>query len=197
MSTQEIPCTSIIGPLLGHGKFWIDDDWNSTKKFSASRERSSTPNGIYICFEYFYRSLESCSRSVEECVMHCTCFLHCTPWSPAEVPDPDSTNRSIQVFLIYPRSIRIWNDLPPSVVLIPDTAAFKEAALPIIRGMLPPPGSNLLLVIPCHVHIVHPKFLHFVDVVDCGQDMFSSPSVRYLQFFILHQMAVTPSLHQF
>ena len=58
-----------------------------------------------------------------------------------QIPSPST---EAYKYSFYPRSIRIWNNLPPSVVLIPVTAAFKEAALPIIRGMLPPPGSNLL-----------------------------------------------------
>ena len=66
-----------------------------------------------------------------------------------QIPTPST---EAYKYSFYPRSIRIWNNLPPSVVLIPDTAAFKEAALPITRGMLPPSGSNLLLVIPCHVY---------------------------------------------
>ena len=66
-----------------------------------------------------------------------------------QIPTPST---EAYKYSFYPRSIRIWNDLPPSVVLIPDTAAFKEAPLPIIRGMLPPPGSNLLLVIPWDVY---------------------------------------------
>ena len=47
-------------------------------------------------------------------------------------------------YSFYPRSIRIWNKLPLSAVLLPTTPAFKGAALPFIRDMLPPPGSRLL-----------------------------------------------------
>ena len=47
-------------------------------------------------------------------------------------------------FSFYPRSIRLWNQLPATAVSAPSVAAFKEAALPAIQVMLPPPGSRLL-----------------------------------------------------
>ena len=59
-----------------------------------------------------------------------------------------TTSTEAYKYAFYPRSILNWNNLPPSVVLIPVTAAFKEAALHIIRGMLPPTGRNLLHVPP-------------------------------------------------
>ena len=58
-----------------------------------------------------------------------------------QIPTPSTETYK---YSFCPRFIHIWNNLLPSVVLIPDTVAFKEAALPIIRGMLPLPGSNLL-----------------------------------------------------
>ena len=57
------------------------------------------------------------------------------------IPTPSTESYK---YSFYPRSTRIWNNLPPTVVLIPVTTAFKEVALPIIRGMLPPSDSNLL-----------------------------------------------------
>ena len=47
-------------------------------------------------------------------------------------------------FSFYPRSIRLWNQLPATAVSAPSVAAFKEAALPAIQVMLPPPVSRLL-----------------------------------------------------
>ena len=47
-------------------------------------------------------------------------------------------------FSYYPRSVRIWNQLPPAAVLAPSVTVFREAALPAIRGMSPQVGSRLL-----------------------------------------------------
>ena len=47
-------------------------------------------------------------------------------------------------FSFYPRSVRIWNGLPPAAVQAPSVVAFQAAALPAIRGMRPPVGSRLL-----------------------------------------------------
>ncbi|XP_072041022.1 uncharacterized protein [Amphiura filiformis] len=58
-----------------------------------------------------------------------------------QVPTPSTEGFK---FFFYPRSIRVWNHLPPSVVIQATPAAFKEAALVSIRGMIPPPGSKLL-----------------------------------------------------
>jgi len=58
-----------------------------------------------------------------------------------QVPAPSSEGYK---YSFYPRSIRVWNHLPPSVVIQTTPAAFKEVALVSIKGMLPPPGSKLL-----------------------------------------------------
>ena len=47
-------------------------------------------------------------------------------------------------YSFYPRSVRIWNQLPPVAVLAPSTSAFRDAALPAIRGMSPQVGSRLI-----------------------------------------------------
>jgi hypothetical protein len=47
-------------------------------------------------------------------------------------------------YSFYPRSIRLWNQLPAATVMSPSIAAFKETALPAIRGMRLPVGSHLL-----------------------------------------------------
>ena len=44
----------------------------------------------------------------------------------------------------YPRSIRVWNLLPPNAVCAPSVEAFRKVALPAIRVMLPPSGTSLL-----------------------------------------------------
>ena len=47
-------------------------------------------------------------------------------------------------FSFYPRTVKIWNQLPPAAVCAPTISAFREAALPVIRGLQPPVGSRLL-----------------------------------------------------
>ncbi|XP_072046257.1 uncharacterized protein [Amphiura filiformis] len=47
-------------------------------------------------------------------------------------------------FSYYPRTVKIWNQLPAAAVLSSTTIAFKEAALPAIKGMRVPVGSSLL-----------------------------------------------------
>ena len=47
-------------------------------------------------------------------------------------------------FSFYPRSVKIWNQLPTTAVLAPTSVAFQEVALPAIRGMRLPAGSRLL-----------------------------------------------------
>ena len=47
-------------------------------------------------------------------------------------------------YSFYPRSIRLWNQLPSTAVLAPSAAIFQEVSLPVIRGMRLPVGSRLL-----------------------------------------------------
>jgi hypothetical protein len=47
-------------------------------------------------------------------------------------------------YSFYPRSVRIWNQLPVHAVTALTPSAFRVAALPVIRVLCPPPGSNLL-----------------------------------------------------
>ena len=47
-------------------------------------------------------------------------------------------------FAFYPRTIKIWNQLPPAAVLAPSVPAFQDAALPAIREMRPSVGSRVL-----------------------------------------------------
>ena len=47
-------------------------------------------------------------------------------------------------FSFFPRITRIWNHLPTQTVNAIGTETFKEAALPVIRTMQPPVGSNIL-----------------------------------------------------
>lgn len=56
---------------------------------------------------------------------------------------PSTTTEAYRLSF-YPRAIRIWNWLPPTVVSSPSVAVFKEIALPAIRVMLPAPGIKLL-----------------------------------------------------
>ena len=47
-------------------------------------------------------------------------------------------------FSFFPRTIRVWNQLPCAAVNATSVAAFQEAALPAIRQLQPPAGSRLL-----------------------------------------------------
>ena len=47
-------------------------------------------------------------------------------------------------YSFYPRSVRIWNQLPAHAVTALTPSAFRVAAQPVIRVLCPPPGSNLL-----------------------------------------------------
>ena len=47
-------------------------------------------------------------------------------------------------YSFYPRTIRIWNQLPATAVTAPTVAAFQMIALPVIRGLEPPVGSRML-----------------------------------------------------
>ena len=47
-------------------------------------------------------------------------------------------------FSFYPRSIRIWNQLPHIAVNATSVTAFQKAALPALRCMQPPVGSRML-----------------------------------------------------
>ena len=79
--------------------------------------------------------------SFPSCVVPATYFARHNHQLKYQIPTPTTDSYK---FSFYPRSIRIWNNLPPSVVMLPTVVAFREAALPAIRGMLPPPGSKLL-----------------------------------------------------
>jgi len=47
-------------------------------------------------------------------------------------------------FAFYPRTVRIWNNLSPSTVMIPTISAFKAAVYPELLAMTPPPGERVL-----------------------------------------------------
>jgi hypothetical protein len=47
-------------------------------------------------------------------------------------------------YSFYPRTIRIWNQLPATTVTSLTTAAFRDSALPTIRMLSPLAGSRLL-----------------------------------------------------
>ena len=47
-------------------------------------------------------------------------------------------------FSFYPRTVKIWNQLPTAAVLATSPTAFQEAALPAIKVMRLPVGSKLL-----------------------------------------------------
>ena len=57
---------------------------------------------------------------------------------------PDASVDSYK-FSFYPRSVKIWNQLPAVAVSSPSTTAFREAALPAIRELRPPAGGSRLL----------------------------------------------------
>ena len=59
-------------------------------------------------------------------------------------------------YSFYPRSIRLWNQLPSTAVLAPSAAIFQEVSLPVIRGMRLPVGSRLLYSVS---HITRNLFL--------------------------------------
>ena len=65
---------------------------------------------------------------------HCHQFKYLIP----------STTIDAFKFSFYPRSIRIWNSLPNTAVTVATPSAFRVSALPVIRAMRPPVGSNLL-----------------------------------------------------
>ena len=55
-----------------------------------------------------------------------------------------STSTEAYRLSYFPRSIRIWNQLPSTAVNSPSVAVFQKAALPVIRVLLPTPGTRLL-----------------------------------------------------
>ena len=62
-------------------------------------------------------------------------------------------------YSFYPRTVRIWNNLPASVAIMPTAPAFKESALHSIREMLPLLGSNLLSSVYQCLYIVNPQLM--------------------------------------
>ena len=62
---------------------------------------------------------------------------------PFKYSIPESTIDSYK-FSFYPRSVRLWNLLPTSAVMVPSILAFKAATLPAIRMTRPPMGAKQL-----------------------------------------------------
>ena len=56
---------------------------------------------------------------------------------------PDASNNSYK-FSFYPRTVRVWNQLPSTAVHAPSVSVFQQVALPAIMVLRPLAGSRLL-----------------------------------------------------
>ena len=87
----------------------------------------------------------------------------------------------------YPRTVKIWNQLPAAAVLATSSTAFQEAAMPAIKGTRLQVGSMLLQIFKSSFLTYTLVLLDFVNFLCFLAPLLFIFFLRFLAKFVLQR----------